>query len=60
MSEACISAFETFEACATEGLSKDTDLFINYLKSLGEAAGCFEASADEAEDGSAIFKCFGK
>ena len=48
VSEACISAFETFEACATEGLSKDMDLFMNYLKALGEAAGCFEAATDEA------------
>ena len=48
VSEAWISAFETFEACATEGLSKDMDLFMNYLKTLGEAAGCFEAAADEA------------
>jgi len=48
VSEECISAFETFEACATEGLSKDTDLFINYLKALGEAAGCIEAAVDEA------------
>ncbi len=48
VSEACTSAFGTFEACATEGLSKDMDLFMNYLKTFGEAAGCFEAAADEA------------
>ncbi len=48
VSEACMSAIETFEACATEGFSKDIDLFMNYLKALGEAAGCFEAAADEA------------
>ena len=48
MSEACFSAFGTFGACATEGFSKDTDLFMNYLKAFGEAVGCFIAAADEA------------
>ncbi len=54
VSAECSSAFETFQACAVEGFSKDMDLLFQYLRLVGESADCFEAADDDA----AIGACF--
>ncbi len=54
VSAECGAAFKTFEACATEGFSKDMDLLFQYLRLVGESADCFEAANDDA----AIGACF--